>query len=58
MPIIKFTVEYEQDENGSWIAELAELPGVTVDGQTPDEAIIKALALAPRVLAKKPEHTT
>jgi predicted RNase H-like HicB family nuclease len=58
MPIITFNVEYEQEEDGRWLAELHELPGVLVNGQTSEEAIVKALALAPRVLADKLKHTT
>lgn len=58
MPIITFTVEYEQEEDGRWLAELSELPGVLAYGQTSEEAIVKALALAPRVLAEKLKHTT
>ena len=58
MPIITFTVEYEQEEDGRWLAELTELPDVLVVGQTSEEAIVKALALAPRVLADKLKHPT
>lgn len=58
MPIITFTVEYEQEEDGRWLAELTELPGVLVIGQTSEEAILKALALAPRVLADKLKDPT
>jgi predicted RNase H-like HicB family nuclease len=58
MPIITFTVEYEQEEDGRWLAELTELPDVLVIGQTSEEAIVKALALAPRVLADKLKHPT
>ncbi len=46
-----FTIEYEQEEDGRWLAEVSELPGVLAYGRTPDEAIAKAQALALRVLA-------
>jgi predicted RNase H-like HicB family nuclease len=58
MPIITFTVDYEQDEAGNWLAILNNLPSVTVAGQTPEEAILKALALAPRVIPDKLKHAT
>lgn len=51
-----FTVEYEQEEDGRWLAEVLELPGVLAYGQTLEEAIAKAQALALRVLADRLEH--
>ena len=51
-----FTVEFEQEENGRWLAEVIELPGVLAYGQSSDEAIAKAQALALHVLADRLEH--
>jgi predicted RNase H-like HicB family nuclease len=51
-----FTVEYEQEEDGRWLAEVLELPGALAYGQTPEEAVAKAQALALRVLADRLEH--
>jgi predicted RNase H-like HicB family nuclease len=51
-----FTVEYEQEEDGRWLAEVLELQGVLAYGQTSEEAINKAQALALRVLADRLEH--
>lgn len=51
-----FTVESEQEEDGRWLAEVLELPGVLAYGQTSDEAMAKAQALALRVLADRLEH--
>ena len=53
---MKFTVEYEQEEDGRWLAEVKELPGVLVYGQTPDEAVAHAQALALRVIADRIEN--
>lgn len=47
-----FKVEIEQEEDGRWIAEVVELPGVLAYGRTPDEARAKVQALAPRVVAE------
>ena len=33
------TVEVEQEEDGRWLAEVPELPGVLIHGQTRQEAI-------------------
>ena len=51
-----FTLEYEQEEDGRWLAEVLELPGVLAYGQTSDKALAKAQALALRVLADRLEH--
>jgi len=51
-----FTIQYEQEEDGRWLAEVLELPGVLAYGQTREEAIAKAKALGLRVLADRIEH--
>jgi len=51
-----FTVEVEQEEDGRWICEIPQLPGVMSCGSTKDEVIAKAEALALRVLADRVEH--
>jgi len=52
-----FTVEYEQEEDGRWLAEVLELPGALAYGQTSEQAVAKAQALALRVLADRLEHS-
>jgi predicted RNase H-like HicB family nuclease len=49
---MNFTVEYEQETDGRWLAEVLELPGVLAYGKTSDEAIARSKALALRVLAE------
>jgi predicted RNase H-like HicB family nuclease len=51
-----FTIEFEREDDGRWLAEVVELPGVLAYGQNSDEAIAKAQALALRVLADRLEH--
>ena len=51
-----FTVEYEREEDGRWLAEILELPGVLAYGDSSDEAIAKARALALRTVADRLEH--
>jgi predicted RNase H-like HicB family nuclease len=53
---ITFTVEYEREEDGRWIAEVLEFPGVMVYGATREEALAKAQALALRVVAERLER--
>lgn len=52
---MNFNIEYEQEEDGRWLAEAPELPGVLAYGKTPEEAMGKAEALALRVLADRIE---
>jgi predicted RNase H-like HicB family nuclease len=50
------TVEIEQEDDGRWIAEVLELPGVMAYGPSAQEAVAKAKALALRVVADRLEH--
>jgi predicted RNase H-like HicB family nuclease len=50
------SVEVEQEDDGRWLAEIPELPGVLVYGGTRNEAVDRAKALALRVLADKLDH--
>ncbi len=50
------TVEIEREEDGRWIAEVPQLPGVLAYGQSREEAIARAQALALRVIAERLEH--
>ncbi len=50
-----FDIEIEQEEDGRWIAEIPELPGVMLYGDTPQEAKTKVQALALRVIAERIE---
>ena len=51
-----FTIQHEREEDGRWLAEVPELPGVLAYGATADEAMAKAEVLALRVLADSLEH--
>jgi len=51
-----FTIEVELEEDGRWIGEVVDLPGVLTYGGTREEAVAKAKALAFRVLADRLEH--
>lgn len=52
---MNYTLECELEDDGRWIAEVIELPGVLAYGTTRDEAIVKAEALALRVIAERLE---
>jgi predicted RNase H-like HicB family nuclease len=49
-------IEIEKEKDGRWIAEIPDLPGVMMYGQTRKEAIAKVEALALRVMADRLEH--
>jgi predicted RNase H-like HicB family nuclease len=54
--LTKLEVQYAQEEDGRWLAEVMELPGVLAYGRTPEEAMAKVQVLALRVLADRLEH--
>ncbi len=49
-------IEIEREEDGRWIADVPDLPGVLVYGQSREEAISKVEALALRIIADRLEH--
>lgn len=51
-----YTIECEQEDDGRWLAEVIELPGVLTYGATKDEAVLKAETLALRVIAERLEQ--
>ena len=53
---MNYTIECEQEDDGRWLAEVLELPGVLTYGATKDEAIVKAETLALRVIAERLEQ--
>jgi predicted RNase H-like HicB family nuclease len=53
---LTFRVELEREEDGRWIGEVPDLPGVLAYGSTRDEAQAKVQALALRVVAERLEH--
>jgi predicted RNase H-like HicB family nuclease len=52
---MNFHIEVEREEDGRWIAEVPEIPGVLSYGATAEEAMGKAEALALRALAERIE---
>ena len=54
--VMTFAVEIEQEKDGRWIAEIPQIPGAMVYGQTREEAVSRVEALALRVLAERIEH--
>jgi predicted RNase H-like HicB family nuclease len=55
---MNFDVEFEQEDDGRWIAEISVIPGVLAYGLTPLQAGQRARALALRVLADRLENET
>jgi predicted RNase H-like HicB family nuclease len=53
---MKFSLECEREDDGRWLAEVSQLPGVLAYGASANEAMAKAEVLALRVLAEQLEH--
>jgi predicted RNase H-like HicB family nuclease len=53
---MQFTLECEREDDGRWLAEVAQLPGVLACGACANEAMAKAETLALRVLAERLGH--
>ena len=51
-----FKIALEREDDGRWIAEIADLAGVMCYGESESEAVAKVQALALRVLAERLEH--
>jgi predicted RNase H-like HicB family nuclease len=54
--VITFRVETEREDDGRWLAEVLELPGVLAYGDSQDAAVSRVQVLALRVLAERLDH--
>jgi predicted RNase H-like HicB family nuclease len=52
---MRFHLEIDREEDGRWIAEIPDLPGVMAYGETREQAVARAEALALRVMADRVE---
>jgi predicted RNase H-like HicB family nuclease len=50
------TLNLDREEDGRWIAEVQEIPGVLAYGTTRNDAIIRVKVLSLRVLADRIEQ--
>jgi predicted RNase H-like HicB family nuclease len=50
-----FEVEVEREEDGRFLAEIVALPGALAYGDTGEEAAVRAMAVALRILADRIE---
>ena len=53
---MRLAIETEQEEDGRWLGEVPELPGVLAYGQTRAEAVAHVQVLALRVIADRIEQ--
>lgn len=51
-----YSLQVEQEDDGRWLAEVPELPGVLAYGASSDEATVRAETLALRVIADRMER--
>lgn len=53
---MKLKIEVEREDDGRYLAEAPELPGVLAYGQSRHEAVRRVQVLALRVIADRLEH--
>ena len=53
---VNLRIETEQEDDGRWIAEVPDLPGVMVYANSRDEAVARVKAMALRTLADRLEN--
>lgn len=53
---MRFTIEFDREVDGRWIADVPDLPGVLAYGDTREEAAARVQALALHVIADRIEH--
>jgi predicted RNase H-like HicB family nuclease len=53
---MQISIESEREDDGRWLAEVPQLPGVMAYGANREQALAKAQVLALRVLAERIEH--
>jgi len=54
---LRFNIETERENDGRWIAEIADIPGALAYGRTENQAKANAYALALRVIADRVEKS-
>jgi predicted RNase H-like HicB family nuclease len=52
---VNFNIEIEREEDGRWIAEIRELPGVMSYGDSRDDAIARVEAIAAELSTPQPQ---
>jgi len=55
-PLSSFTIEFDREEDGRWIAEIRKLPGVMAYGTTKRAALQHVYAVALRTMADNVER--
>jgi len=54
--VLSYRVEIEREDDGRWLAEVVDLPGVMAYGDSAEDALARVQALALRVLADRIER--
>jgi predicted RNase H-like HicB family nuclease len=53
---VKLSIELDREDDGRWIAEVLEIPGVMCYGQSREDAIQRVQQLAIEVVADRIKH--
>ena len=50
-------IQFEQEPDGRWLADIPELPGIMAYGRTKDDARVNVIVLTLRVIAERTEES-
>jgi predicted RNase H-like HicB family nuclease len=55
---LRFNIQTEREDDGRWIAEIGDIPGVLAYGRTEKQVRASAYAIALRVIADRVEQSS
>jgi predicted RNase H-like HicB family nuclease len=53
---LNYSIEFEREDDGRWIADVPAIPGAMAYGATKHEAELKARTIAERIIAAHPAN--
>jgi predicted RNase H-like HicB family nuclease len=53
---LNYSIEFERETDGRWIADIPAIPGAMAYGATKQESELKARAIAERIIAARPAN--
>ena len=55
---MNYTLECEPEDDGRWLAEVLELPGVLAYGDSKEQAMVRAETTTKEAISKSPKNKT
>jgi predicted RNase H-like HicB family nuclease len=53
---LKYSIEFEREDDGRWIADVPAIPGAMAYGASRHEAELNVQAIASRIIAARPTN--